>query len=257
VAARRRKEGTPTKRRTGAGLGDERSGSDMYHTDKAFEAELTELREKLLTVGGIVEQAIVRSVRALAERDSNLAREVIENDRRVNLLEVEIDELSIRMLALRQPAASDLRFITLALKIVTDLERIGDLAVNVAERAMELNEEAPIRPYVDIPRMAEIAEKMLTMALDAFVASDAAKARAVLARDDEVDELYHTVFSELVELMKEDPGITKRAMAILFIAKHLERIADHATNVAEMVIYFVEGRDVRHPRSRETPGAEG
>jgi len=222
----------------------------MYHTDKAFEAELTELREKLLTVGGIVEQAIVRSVRALAERDSSLAREVIENDRRVNLLEVEIDELSIRMLALRQPAASDLRFITLALKIVTDLERIGDLAVNVAERAIQLNDEAPIRPYVDIPRMATIAEEMLTKALDAFVAGDAAKARAVLAQDDEVDDLYHTVFRELVELMTADSSITPRAMAILFIAKHLERIADHATNVAEMVIYFVEGRDVRHPRSR-------
>lgn len=222
----------------------------MYHTDKAFEAELTELREKLLTVGGIVEQAIVRSVRALAERDSSLAREVIEDDRRVNLLEVEIDELSIRMLALRQPAASDLRFITLALKIVTDLERIGDLAVNVAERAIQLNDEAPIRPYVDIPRMATIAEEMLTKALDAFVAGDAAKARAVLAQDDEVDELYHAVFRELVELMTADSSITPRAMAILFIAKHLERIADHATNVAEMVIYFVEGRDVRHPRSR-------
>lgn len=222
----------------------------MYHTDKAFEAELTELREKLLTVGGIVEQAIVRSVRALAERDSSLAREVIEDDRRVNLLEVEIDELSIRMLALRQPAASDLRFITLALKIVTDLERIGDLAVNVAERAIQLNEEAPIRPYVDIPRMATIAEEMLTKALDAFVAGDAAKARAVLSQDDEVDELYHSVFRELVELMTADSSITPRAMAILFIAKHLERIADHATNVAEMVIYFVEGRDVRHPRSR-------
>jgi len=226
----------------------------MYHTDKAFEAELMELREKLLTVGGIVEQAIVRSVRALAERDSALALEVIENDRRVNLLEVEIDELSIRMLALRQPAASDLRFITLALKIVTDLERIGDLAVNVAERAIQLNEEAPIRPYVDIPRMAEIAEEMLTKALDAFVAGDAAKARAVLSQDDEVDELYHTVFAELVELMTADSSITPRAMAILFIAKHLERIADHATNVAEMVIYFVEGRDVRHPRSRQAGG---
>lgn len=222
----------------------------MYHTDKAYEAELTELREKLLMAGGIVEEAIVRSVRALADRDSSVAREVVENDRRVNLLEVEIDELAIRMLALRQPAASDLRFITLALKIVTDLERIGDLAVNVAERAIQLNEEPPIRPYVDIPRMATIAEAMLTDALDAFVAGDAAKARAVLGQDDEVDELYHKVFRELVDLMAKDPSLTHRGMAILFVAKHLERIADHATNVAEMVIYFVEGRDVRHPRSR-------
>ncbi|AKU92082.1 phosphate signaling complex protein PhoU [Vulgatibacter incomptus] len=222
----------------------------MFHTDKIYEAELTELREKLLTVGGIVEQAIVRSVQALAERDSALARAVVADDRRVNLLEVEIDELCLRMLALRQPAASDLRFITIALKIVTDLERIGDLAVNVAERAIQLNEQPPVRPYVDIPRMAEIAEDMLKKALDAFVASDAAKAREVLEQDNEVDELYHMVFRELVEIMTAEPSVTARGMAILFIAKHLERIADHATNVAEMVIFYVEGRDVRHPKSR-------
>jgi len=222
----------------------------MYHTDKIYEAELKELREKLLTAGGIVEQAIVRSVQALAVRDSKLAQEVIDNDRRVNLLEVEIDELCLRMLALRQPAASDLRFITLALKIVTDLERIGDLAVNVAERAIQLNDEPPLRPYVDIPRMATIAEEMLKSALDAFVAGDATTARKVIERDNEVDELYHTVFRELVEIMAAEPDVTARAMAILFIAKHLERIADHATNVAEMVIFFIEGKDVRHPRSR-------
>ncbi len=222
----------------------------MYHTDKIYEAELTELREKLLTVGGLVEQAIVASVRSLVERDSQIAREVVEKDRRVNLLEVEIDELCLRMLALRQPAASDLRFITLALKIVTDLERIGDLAVNVAERAIQLNLEPPLRPYVDIPRMAASAEEMLKKALDAFVAGDAGEAREVLAQDDEVDELYHSVFRELVDIMAKEPDVAPRAMAILFIAKHLERIADHATNVAEMVIFFVEGRDVRHPGSR-------
>lgn len=222
-----------------------------FHTDKMFEAELTELRQKLLTLGGLVEQAIGLSVRALAERDTPLAEQVIADDKRINLLEVEIDELCLRLLALRQPAASDLRFITLALKVVTDLERIGDLAVNVAERAAALNAAPALKPYIDIPRMATIAEGMLRMALDAFVASDAAKARAVLERDNEVDELYHGIFRELVEFMTKDPTTTSRAMSVLFVAKHLERIADHATNVAEMVIFFVEGRDVRHPGSRK------
>jgi len=220
------------------------------HTDKTFEAELKELRAKLLTLGGLVEQAIVRSVRALAERDTALARQVIEDDRRVNRLEVEIDELCLRVLALRQPAASDLRFITLALKVVTDLERIGDLAVNVAERAEELNAMPPLKPWSDIPQMAALAERMLKQALDAFVAGDAGSARAVVRADEEVDELYHRVFRELLDMMVADPAVTERAMNVLFVAKHLERIADHATNVAEMVVFYVEGRDVRHPGSR-------
>jgi len=226
------------------------------HTDKMFEAELKDLRERLLKLGGLVEQAIASSVRSLAERDTELAQRVCENDKRVNRLEVEIDELCLRLLALRQPAASDLRFITLALKVVTDLERIGDLAVNVAERAVQLNAMPQLKPYIDIPRMAEIAQAMLKEALDAFVAGDASRARGVLERDDEVDKLYHEIFRELVGFMVQDPQTTPRAMAVLFVAKHLERIADHATNVAEMVIFYVEGRDVRHPGSRrELAGA--
>ena len=225
------------------------------HTDKMFEAELKELREKLLTLGGLVEQAIARSVRSLTERDTPLARQVVDDDRRVNRLEVDIDELCLRVLALRQPAASDLRFITLALKIVTDLERIGDLAVNIAERAEQLNTMPPLKPWADIPRMAMLAERMLKQALDAFVAADSASARDVVHADEEVDELYHHVFRELVDMMAQKPEITTRAMNVLFVAKHLERIADHATNVAEMVIFYVEGRDVRHPGSRrEIPG---
>jgi phosphate transport system protein len=222
------------------------------HTDRMFEAELTELRQKLLTLGGLVEQAIARSVRSLTERDTSAAEKVIEEDRRINRLEVEVDDLALRLLALRQPAASDLRFITLALKVVTDLERIGDLAVNVAERAIVLNAEPQLKPFIDIPRMAEIAQAMLKNALDAFVAGDAAIARDVLQRDSAVDELYHQIFRELLSFMIQDPRTTTRAMAVLFVAKHLERIADHATNVAEMVIFFVEGRDVRHPGSRST-----
>jgi phosphate transport system protein len=220
------------------------------HTDKLFEAELGDLRQKLLTLGGLVEDAIARAVRALTERDTGLAHEVIDSDRKVNRLEVEIDELCLRLLALRQPAASDLRFITLALKVVTDLERMGDLAVNVAERSVELNAQPQLKPYIDIPRMARAAESMLKDALDAFVAADTAKAREVLRRDTEVDDLYHQIFRELLSYMIEDPSTTARSTAILFVAKHLERIADHATNLAEMVIFYVEGRDVRHPHSR-------
>lgn len=220
--------------------------------DTTFEAEIIELRERLLKLGGLVEQAITSSVRALAERDTALAERVIEEDRRINRLELEIDDLCIRMLALRQPAASDLRFVTLALKVVTDMERIGDLAVNVAHRAKELNAEEALRPYVDIPHLAEAAVGMLRMVLDAFVASDAAKARVVLARDNEVDDRYVAIESEVLELMTQDPKTISRALSSLFVAKHLERIADHATNVAEMVIFYVEGKDVRHPHSRKS-----
>lgn len=220
------------------------------HTDKIFESELNELRQKLLTLGGLVEQAIGLSVRAWAERNNALASRVIDEDRRVNLLEVEIDEICLRLLALRQPAASDLRFITLALKIVTDLERIGDLAVNVAEIAAKLNDGKPLDGSWDLPQMARIAEAMLKESLDSFVARDADRARAVVAKDNDVDELYHTIFRSLIKQMTQQPEISAQATSLLFIAKHLERIADHATNVAEMVIFFVEGRDVRHPKSR-------
>jgi phosphate transport system protein len=220
------------------------------HTDKAYEAELNELRSMLLTLGGLVEDAIARAVRALTERDTSIAKAVIEDDRKVNRLEVEIDELCLRLLALRQPAASDLRFITLALKVVTDLERVGDLAVNVAERAADLNAQPQLKPYIDLPRMSGAAQAMLKDALDSFVAGDTAKARDVLRRDSEVDELYHQLFRELLGFMIQDPSTIERATAILFITKHLERIADHATNLAEMVIFYVEGRDVRHPHSR-------
>ena len=220
------------------------------HTDRTYEAELNELRQMLLTMGGLVEDAIARAVRALIERDTSVARAVIEEDKRVNRLEVEIDELCLRLLALRQPAASDLRFITLALKVVTDLERVGDLAVNIGERAAELNALPQLKPYIDLPRMSQAAQAMLKDALDSFVAADTAKARDVLRRDNEVDELYHQLFRELLAYMIADPTAIQRAAAILFICKHLERIADHATNLAEMVIFYVEGRDVRHPHSR-------
>jgi phosphate transport system protein len=220
------------------------------HTDKAFEQDLRSLREKLLAMGAKVETLIAQSMRAVIDRDSTLAEHVMQADQDVNRLEVDIDDLCRRILALRQPAASDLRLITTALKIVTDLERIGDLAVNIAQRARELNQAPPLKPYVDAPKLAELAQQQVKRALDAFVSADAAKAVEVLEGDELVDALYLKVFNELLGYMMEDSRNIRRATALMFIAKHLERIADHATNVAEMVVYMVRGTDIRHPRSR-------
>jgi phosphate transport system protein len=197
-------------------------------------------------MGAMVEDAVRDSVRALVERDNELARLVIERDHQVNALDVEIDEVSIRLIALRQPKASDLRFITTAMKITTDLERMGDLAVNIAERALELNEEPLLKPYVDIPRMREIAQGMTRDALDAFVKKDKKLAMDVIMRDDEIDDLKHEVLRELVFFMVQDPTTVSRAMKIGFVVQYLERIGDHATNIAEMVIYLVEGKIIRH-----------
>lgn len=220
------------------------------HTDKIFEQDLRVLREKLLAMGAKVEALISGSIRALLDRDSALAEHVVKADQDVNRLEVEIDELCRRILALRQPAASDLRLITTALKIVTDLERIGDLAVSIADRVLELNQVPPLKPYVDTPKLAELAQQQLKRALDSFVEADVAKAQEVLQGDDLLDALYFKLFNELLGYMMEDSKNIRRAMALMFIAKHLERIGDHAINVAEMVVYMVRGTDIRHPRSR-------
>jgi phosphate transport system protein len=220
------------------------------HTDKTYEQELQDLREKLLAMGGKVEAAIALSVRAVIERDAELARKVEASDVEVNRLEVAIDGACRRLLALRQPAASDLRFITTALKIVTDLERMGDLAVNVAERARDLCQAPPLGPQHDLSSLAELSQAQLRKALDAFVERDPAKAEGVMAGDEILDALYHKIFSELLQLMMEDSRVIRRATALMFVAKHLERFGDHAINVAEMVVYMVRGTDVRHPRSR-------
>ncbi|MFY2557241.1 phosphate signaling complex protein PhoU [Corallococcus terminator] len=222
----------------------------LTHTDKAFEQDLRDLREKLLAMGAKVEGLIAQSMRALTDRDSALAEKVVAADKDVNRLEVEIDELCRRILALRQPAASDLRLITTALKIVTDLERIGDLTVNIAERAIDLNQAPPLAPYVDTPRLAELAQRQVKRSLDAFVSGDVAKAEEVLQGDDLLDALFLKIFNELLAYMMEDSKNIRRATALMFIAKHLERIGDHAMNVAEMVVYMVRGKDIRHPRSR-------
>lgn len=218
-----------------------------------FDEELLQLKERVLKMGSMVEAAIKDSVRALVERDNALAREVIDRDHRINSLDVEIDEECIRLIALRQPRARDLRFITTAMKITTDLERMGDLAVNIAERALELNEEPLLKPYIDIPRMSQLAQGMTRDALDAFVKGDKKLAMDVIMRDDEVDDLKHEVLRELLFFMVQDPATASRAMKISFVAQYLERIGDHATNLAEMVIYLVAGKIIRHMAVPEEP----
>ncbi len=221
------------------------------HTSRHYERELQELKEEILLLGGTVEEMIASAMKSFLSRDPDLAGRVIEMDPRVDAAELEIDHHCLNLLALRQPAASDLRFIATALKIVTDLERIGDLAVNTAERSIELCKELPLKPFIDIPRMAGAAEEMLRRALDAFVKRDPDEARAVLAADDAVDRLYVQLFRELLTTMIEEPQNVSRAIGVTFIAKYLERIADHATNIAQMVIFMCEGRDVRHPAAQD------
>ena len=219
------------------------------HIYKQFDIELRTLKDKLLRMAGVVERHIASAMRALDERDIAGAEKVERADTEVNLLEMEVDEMCVRMLALRQPAASDLRFIAAALKINTDLERVGDLAVNIAERAEDLARTSQMLPSVDLSRMAEAAQAMLRDSLDAFVYSDAEKAEAVLSRDQFVDDLFREAFRDITAVMKSDPSTVDRGLGLIFIAKHIERIGDHATNVAEMVVYLVRGQDVRHKYS--------
>jgi len=211
-----------------------------------FHEELEALKQTLLAMGGLVEDQIRRVMKALLERDDVVAQEVIERDRQVNTYDVEVDEQCVSLLALHQPAAGDLRFITTAMKIVTDLERIGDQAVNIAQRVLELNVEPQLKPYIDLPRMAERAQRMVKESLDAFVARDTALARQVCGEDEEVDALKEQIFRELLTFMMEDPRTIPRAIRLILISRFVERVADHATNIAEMVIYLVEGKMVRH-----------
>lgn len=213
-----------------------------------FEEELTRLKEKILKMGALVEAQIASSIKALVERDTALAKQTIQNDHQVNAMDVEIDEECIRLLALYQPAARDLRFITTAMKITTDLERMSDLSEDICERAIELAEEPLLKPYIDIPRMAEAAQKMVRETLDAFVNKDAALARKVCSEDQFIDDLTHQIFRELLSYMAEDQTTITRAIRISFVSKYIERIGDHATNIAEMVVYLVEGKIIRHTR---------
>jgi phosphate transport system protein len=216
------------------------------HTDREYENELKELRERLLLMAGRVEEMITKSIKALIDRDAILARKTIEADRRVNRDEMEIDEMCLVVLAKRQPMASDLRFITLSLKMVVDLERIGDLAVNICERAIDLAPQPPLRPYTDIPQMAQLVRGMLHDAVDSFVDRDADKAQSVIDRDDLVDQHYLHTFQELLEVMQKNAGGVHRGLQLQSVAKWLERMADHITNLAEQVIFMVKGKDIRH-----------
>jgi len=218
----------------------------MEHTDKRYEEELKKLREEILYMGGMIEDQIQKSIKSLVERDSKLAEMIIERDHEVNRLDVDIDDICVRLLALHQPAGRDLRFITTGLKITTDLERIGDMAVNICERALELNQEPQLKPYIDIPRMARVAQRMIRESLDAFVREDTELALKVCKDDEEVDQLNSQIFREVVTFMIDDPHTINRAIKISSISKYLERIADHATNIAEMVIFMVKGKSIRH-----------
>ena len=220
--------------------------SQTEHTDKRYEEELKKLREDILYMGGLVEDQIQKAVKSLVDRDSQLAEIIIKRDHEVNRLDVDIDEVCIRLLALHQPAGRDLRFITTGLKITTDLERIGDMAVNICERALELNEESQLKPYIDIPRMAQISQRMIRESLDAFVREDTDLALKVCKDDDEVDQLNAQIFRETISFMIENPQTISRATKIGSVSKYLERIADHATNIAEMVIFMVKGKSIRH-----------
>ncbi len=211
-----------------------------------FENELNELRENILKLGYMVENAIRDSVKSLVERDTELAKQVIKRDHLVNALDVKIDEECVRLIALRQPMARDLRLITTAMKITTDLERMGDLAVNIAERAIELNQEPQLKPFVNIPKMAEITQSMVRDSLDSFVTGCSRLPYEVIKRDDEVDELTVKNFEELLAFMIKDPKNIPVAVKRTYIAKYLERIADHATNICEMIIYMCKGKMIRH-----------
>lgn len=224
------------------------------HTDREYENQLRKLRDDLLLMGAKIEEIVVSSMRALTERDSDLAQRTMEADHLVNRLEVSIDERCLNILARRQPVASDLRFITTCLKLVTDLERIGDLGVNISERVIELNQEPLIAPYVALPKMAEETLGMVREALDAFVAGDPERAQHVIDRDAVVDAYFTQIFRELLTYMMEDPRNISRAIRIQSIAKYLERIGDHATNLAEAVVFMVKGKDIRHKgRLKEGP----
>jgi phosphate transport system protein len=218
-----------------------------------FDDELNDLRERVLKLGFMVENAIRDSVKALVERDSELAQEVIKRDHLINALDVGIDEECVRLIALRQPMARDLRLITTTMKITTDLERMGDMAVNIAERAIELNEEPQLKPFKNIPKMAEIAQSMVRDVLDAFVKGCSRLPYEVIKRDDEVDDLTVRNFEELLSYMIQDPKIIPLAIKRTYIAKYLERIADHATNIAEMIIYMCRGKMIRHTEITDAP----
>ena len=216
-----------------------------------FDEQIQEIRQKLVRMGGLAESMIASALRMLIERDDRHFRDVSEREEQVNALQIEIDDRCLKLLATQTPLAVDLRLITSAMKINSDLERIGDQAVNIAENVVKILPHPSLKPLIDIPRMAEIAEKMTRDSLDSFVKRDPELARDVLRRDDSVDQLKDQVFRELLTYMMADPGTIQRALCLILISRNLERVADHATNIAEDVIFLVEAKDVRHHHLEE------
>jgi len=223
-------------------------------TETHFQKELEVLKENLLKMAAMVEEAIRHSIQSLVKGDSDLAQKTFELEDRINKMEIAIDDMCLKLLALRQPMATDLRFITSAMRIITDLERMGDQAVNISERAISLNQEPQIKPYIDIPRMAEIAQSMVKDVLDAFVNRDPKLARSVCARDDVVDGLNDQVVRELLTYMVSDPKTITRSVHLMIVARCLERIADHATNIAEDVIFMVDALVIKHRADKKEKG---
>ena len=218
----------------------------MERVTRHFQEELELLQERLLAMGGLAEEHVRESVRSLVSRDPGLVERVLGGDEPINDLHIEIDDRCFKLLALHQPMAADLRAIVAAVKINTDLERVGDLAVNIAEAAKRYLQHAPVKPLIDIPRMADIAQAMLRDALDAFVRRDVAMAEAVIGEDDRLDALKTQIFRELLTYMLSDPQTIEPSLDLILVSRHLERIGDHATNIAEDVIFMVSARDVRH-----------
>ena len=217
-----------------------------YPMVRHFEEELENLRDRLLEMSGLVEDSVYRSIQSLIEKDEVAAQQVLQNEARINRMEIEIDELATSLLARVQPMATDLRFITAAMKINNDLERMGDISVNIVRRTLTLLREPPAKHLVDIPNMATLAQSMIRKSLDAFVRKDAELARSILTSDDVIDQLRDTAYEELIALMEQDPTTVRQSINLMFIARALERLADHATNIAEDVLFLVEGVEVRH-----------
>ncbi|HEV7859914.1 MAG TPA: phosphate signaling complex protein PhoU [Pyrinomonadaceae bacterium] len=215
---------------------------------RILDRELDNLRDRVLLLGGETETALQRAMFALVERDTRTAQDVLKYDDEIDQLEVEIDRLCVDTIALRQPAARDLRFVISVAKITPILERIADHACNIARVALDLNDEPELKLLIDLPRMSEIASNMLRAALDAFTSNDAAVSRAVIERDDEIDKLYNTIFRDLIELMVADSSTTTRAARLLFVAKHLERIGDYVTDICELTVYMAEAAFIKHSK---------
>lgn len=226
---------------------------DRRHTDREFERELETLREKVLLMGARVEEMLAQAIRSFSNKDLTLAENTIRADRQIDELELTIDDLCLHILARRQPVASDLRFVTTVLKLVTDLERIADLCVNICERVVDLHADLELGRNTSILKIAELAQGMVHDALDAFVDRDVIKADQVIARDAQVDACYAQLFPELLTAMMSDPSTVSRSTRLLSLGKYIERIADHATNIAEMVVFMVRGQDVRHAHPSAPP----